>query len=147
MATTKKTKTALDNELREKKVAELMELLSETANEEVLQVGGNVIAFPTTDEEGNEAWIEVTVKVPKGARLGKGEGFEGYDGYSMAEFFKAETERKRAEALAKKANADAKKANQSKSKRKAVEPTEPVNSETEDMPDDITEDSEETSEE
>ena len=107
MATTTKSKTALDNELRANKVVELMNLLT-ASGEETMQVGGNVLAFPTVDGAGNEAWIEITVKVPKGARLGKGEGFEGYDGYSQAEFYKSEVERKEAEALAKKASADAK---------------------------------------
>ena len=114
MATTM-TKTALDNALRENHVDNLIAMLSEKG-EEVLRVGGNVIAFPTTDSAGNDAWIEITVKVPKGERLGKGEGFAGYDGYGLAEFYTEqvatkteETAKKKAAAEAKKAAADAKK--------------------------------------
>lgn len=105
----RKTRTALDNELREKSVIDLMEMYS-AKDEEILRVGGNVIAFPTVDSDGNEAWVEITVKIPKGERLGKGEGFGGYDGYEQAEFYKQETERKAQEAAAKKAAAEAKKA-------------------------------------
>lgn len=103
------TKTALDNTLREKNVNTLMEILT-TSGEEVLRVGGNVIAFPTTDAEGNEAWVEITVKIPKGERLGKGEGFAGYDGYGLAEFYKGQMETKALESAGRKAKADAKKA-------------------------------------
>ena len=88
-----KSRTALDNELRENSVAKLISMYV-AEGEEVLQVGGNVIAFPTVDADGNEAWVEITVKIPKGERLGKGEGFGGYDGYEQAEFYKQETERK-----------------------------------------------------
>ena len=104
-----KSRTALDNELREKSVTDLMEMYS-TKGEEVMQVGGNVIAFPTVDSDGNEAWVEITVKIPKGERLGKGEGFGGYDGYEQAEFYKQETERKAQEAASKKALSESKKA-------------------------------------
>ena len=104
-----KSRTALDNELREKSVIDLMALYA-AKGEEIMRVGGNVIAFPTVDGDGNEAWVEITVKIPKGERLGKGEGFGGYDGYEQAEFYKQETERKAQEAASKKAIADSKRA-------------------------------------
>ena len=103
-----KSRTALDNELRKKSVIDLMALYA-AKGEDVMRVGGNVIAFPTVDADGNEAWVEITVKIPKGERLGKGEGFGGYDGYEQAEFYKQETERKAQEAASKKAAAEAKK--------------------------------------
>ncbi len=103
------SKTALDNALRTKNVTAISDLLRANG-EEVLQVAGNVICFPTTDAEGNDAWVEITVKVPKGERLGKGEGFAGYDGYGLAEFYKEQTEAKAAEAAEKKSKAEAKKA-------------------------------------
>ena len=103
------TKTALNNALREKNVNTLIAILSDNG-EEVLKVSGNVIAFPTTDSEGNDAWVEITVKIPKGERLGKGEGFAGYDGYGLAQFYKEQTESKAAEAAERKAKADKKKA-------------------------------------
>ena len=112
-----KSRTALDNELRENSVAKLISMYV-AEGEEVLQVGGNVIAFPTVDANGNEAWVEITVKVPKGERLGKGEGFGGYDGYEQAEFYKQETERKAQEAASKKAIAESKKAAAEAKKKK-----------------------------
>jgi len=112
-----KSRTALDNELRKKSVADLMEMYS-AKGEEILQVGGNVIAFPTVDSNGNEAWVEITVKIPKGERLGKGEGFAGYDGYEQAEFYAQEVERKAQEAASKKAAAEAKKAAAEAKKKK-----------------------------
>ena len=115
-----KSRTALDNELREKSVVDLMALYA-AKGEEIMRVGGNVIAFPTVDADGNEAWVEITVKIPKGERLGKGEGFGGYDGYEQAEFYKQDTERKAQEAASKetiaesnKAAAEAKKAKKGK---------------------------------
>lgn len=116
----KMTKTALENALRAKTVKTLMELIGE--NEEVMQVAGNIFAYPTVDEEGNDAWIEVTVKVPKGERIAKedGGGFAGYDGYSLADFYATEKANKEAEAIAKKAKAEAKaQAKVSKAKGKA----------------------------
>ena len=112
-----KSRTALDNELRENSVAKLISMYV-AEGEEVLQVGGNVIAFPTVDTDGNEAWVEITVKIPKGERLGKGEGFSGYDGYEQAEFYKQETERKAQEAASKKALSDSKKASAEAKKNK-----------------------------
>ena len=123
------TKTALNNALLEKNVNPLIAILSDTG-EEVLKVGGNVIAFPTTDSEGNDAWVEITVKIPKGERLGKGEGFAGYDGYGLAQFYKEQTESKAAEAAEKKAKAEAKKAADEARKNKVrVEDTIPTEGE------------------
>ena len=117
------TKTALENALREKNVETLVALLTE-GGEEVLRVGGNVIAFPTTDGAGNDAWIEITVKVPKGERLGKGEGFAGYDGYGLAEFYAEQTAIKKADAEKRKADAAAKRAKLEARKSKVqVKPT------------------------
>ena len=114
-----KSRTALDNELREKSVIDLMALYA-AKGEDVMRVGGNVIAFPTVDADGNEAWVEITVKIPKGERLYTGEGlsFGGYDGYEQAEFYKQETERKAQEAASKKAIAESKKAAAEAKKKK-----------------------------
>ena len=105
-----KSRTVLDNELRKKSVIDLMALYA-AKGEDVMRVGGNVIAFPTVDADGNEAWVVITVKIPKGERLYTREGlsFGGYDGYEQAEFYKQETERKAQEAASKKAAAEAEK--------------------------------------
>ena len=112
-----KSRTALDNELREKSVLDAIALYA-AKGEEILQVGGNVIAFPTVDSDGNEAWVELTIKIPKGERLGKGEGFGGYDGYEQASFYAQEVERKAQELASKKALSDSKKASAEAKKNK-----------------------------
>lgn len=85
--------------LRAKYTALVKELLA--ASEDVMMVGTNQIAFPCVDSEGNDSWIEVTIKVPTGSRDG-----DIYDGYSLAEDYEMKTA---AKAEKKKEN-DAKKA-------------------------------------
>lgn len=103
------TRTALDNALRESHTENLGSFLTEQG-EQVLRIASGVIAYPVLDAEGNEAWIEVTVKVPKGERLGKGQGYAGYDGYGLAAEYKEAYEAKLAEAEAKRARDEAKRA-------------------------------------
>lgn len=61
--------------------------------DEVLKVGSAEIAVPVVDEEGNEKFLVITLKVPKGSRDG-----EPYDGYGMAEDYKMKQEQKAAKA-------------------------------------------------
>jgi regulator of protease activity HflC (stomatin/prohibitin superfamily) len=74
-----KTKKQLNETLRQK----FLELITNYFNgegEEVLRVKSNEIAMPTLDEDGNDEWIVITVKVPTGSR----DDGEAYDGYGMA---------------------------------------------------------------
>lgn len=85
--------------LRAKYTALVTELLK--TSEDVMAVSANQIAFPCVDEEGNDSWIEITIKVPTGSRDG-----DVYDGYSLAEDYQMKTEAKAVkakEAAAKKA--------------------------------------------
>ena len=85
--------------LRAKYVAELIAKFKDS--EDVLRTGTSEIAFPVVDEEGEDAWVVINIKVPVGSRDG-----DAYDGYSMAEEYAmktAEKERKAAEAAVKKA--------------------------------------------
>lgn len=112
------TPTALEKILRKKYVEVVSEMLK-NAGEEVLAVSGNIIAFPTVNEAGEDAWIEITVKVPKGEKLEV--GYAGYDGYEQAEAYKkaqAEIAEKEAKAEAKKLAALEKKSRKSKEKEK-----------------------------
>lgn len=77
----KKTQTALDNELRAVYIEKVAELFK-ADGEEVLRTGSSEVAFPVVDSEGNEKFIVVSVKVPKGERK---DGYVPYDGYSVAE--------------------------------------------------------------
>lgn len=77
----KKTQTALDNELRAVYIEKVAELFK-ADGEEVLRTGSSEVAFPVVDADGNEKFIVVSVKVPKGERK---DGYVPYDGYSVAE--------------------------------------------------------------
>lgn len=98
----------LNEKLRERFLGIVCEILKEK-DEEVLRTGSNEIAIPCLDEEGNEKFIVLTIKVPTGSRDG-----EAYDGYSMAEEFeikqklKAEKAKENAEKKAKKIERDKK---------------------------------------
>lgn len=102
----------LDNQLREKWVANIMQHLADNG-EEVLRVGTSEIAIPCVDAENNDKFIVFTIKVPTGSRDG-----DAYDGYSMAEDYqikKVEKEEKakiQAEKKAKKIAKDEKKRKQ-----------------------------------
>jgi hypothetical protein len=76
MATSNKV---LNDKLREKYLTIISELLAKS-DEEVLRVGSNELALPCLDDEGNEKFMVITIKVPTGSREG-----DAYDGYSMAE--------------------------------------------------------------
>ena len=73
------TKKQLHEELRNKFLTALIEWLTEKG-EEVLRTGSNEVAIPCVDEEGNDEYMVITLKVPTGSRDG-----DAYDGYSMAE--------------------------------------------------------------
>lgn len=100
----------LNDKLREVYLKTIMDTLAST--EEVLRTGTNEFAIPCLDEEQNEKFIVVTVKVPTGSRDG-----DEYDGYSVAQEYelkcklKAETVKKKAEEKAKKIERDKKKRN------------------------------------
>ena len=71
------------------------------SGEDVGYVSAGVINFPVVDENGNDSWIEITVKVPSGSRDGT-----PYDGYELREDYVIKQEN----AAERKAKADAAKA-------------------------------------
>lgn len=94
---TKTSRTALRTEVRNAYVEKIIEFFS--ADEEVLRVASNKIAFPIVDRENNEDFIEITVKIPTGAN----KRTEPYDGYSLAEEYQMnlQSKKEKAEASAK----------------------------------------------
>ena len=90
----KKTNDALRN-----KYLDLVSALLAGADEEVLRVKSNEIAIPCVDDEGNDSYVVVTVKVPTGSRDG-----DPYDGYGEAESYEMNCKAK-----AEKAKIDAEK--------------------------------------
>ena len=89
-----KSRKALREEMKEYYIRKLTEFFK--AEEEVLRVGSNEIAFPIVDAEGNEDFLVITAKIPTGAN----KGTEPYDGYSMAEEYEIKC-RQKAELAAK----------------------------------------------
>ena len=77
-----KSKKQLHEALRAKFISALSAWLTDKG-EEVLRTNSNEVAIPVVDEEGNEEFILVTVKVPTGSRDG-----DAYDGSSMADYYK-----------------------------------------------------------
>lgn len=80
-------------------------LLSVYEGEDVGMIASNIFNFPVVADDGEEGWVEVVVKVPKGTKD------EEYDGYSRREQYefdckekaekKAEAEKKKAAKIAK----------------------------------------------
>lgn len=100
----------------------IMKAISDLLNEkeyDVLVTGSQELCIPIVGDEGDEGYLVMTFKVPKGSRDG-----EAYDGYSMAEDYKmkleakAEKDRAKAEEKAKKKARD-EKLRQSKAEAKA----------------------------
>ena len=91
------TKTALNATLRNEWVNALIEKFS-TEENDVLRTGSNEISIPVLDNEKNEKWIVITVKVPTGSRDG-----DEYDGYEKAEDYKIRIKEKKEKAEKRKA--------------------------------------------
>lgn len=92
------SKTVLNNNLREKYLAILTETL-EQLDEEVLVVKSNELSIPVLDDEGNEKFINITVKVPTGS---KGEEYDGYEEAEDYKFLQEEKKKKKEEKERKK---------------------------------------------
>lgn len=96
----------LDEEIKLRFLEGVSEHL-ENCGEEVLRVKSNEIALPVVDSDGEERWLVLIFKVPTGER-----GGDPYDGYSMAEDYKMNLEKKAAKAAENEAKAAKKKAQQ-----------------------------------
>jgi hypothetical protein len=73
-----KSRMTLRAKKREEYLEKIINFFKES--EDVLRTNSNEISFPITDEEGNEDFIQIVVKIPTGSRDG-----EPYDGYAKAE--------------------------------------------------------------
>jgi hypothetical protein len=112
-----KTKKALHEGIRNKYLTALTEWLT-AQGEDVLRTKSNEIAIPCVDEEGNDEWCVLTIKVPTGSR----DDGEAYDGYGMAEEYtakEADKAEKAAKAKAEKERKIAKDKAQREAKAKA----------------------------
>lgn len=82
--------------------------------EDVGLIASNTLNFPVVAEDGEEGWVEIVVKVPKGTKD------EEYDGYGRRQQYELELQEK-AEKKAKADEAKAKKIAKDKAKREKAE--------------------------
>lgn len=91
------------DEIRAKYMAQFRERF---ADETILQTASNELCMPCVDDEGEEGYITIVFRIPKGSRDG-----EPYDGFELAEEYSrkcAEKEEKAKERAASKAKKIAK---------------------------------------
>ena len=77
-------------------------------------IASNAFNFPVVTDDGEEGWVEIVVKVPKGTKD------EEYDGYGRREHYRLECEEK-AEKKAKAEEEKAKKIAKDKARREKAE--------------------------
>ena len=82
--------------------------------EDIGIIASNTLNFPVVAEDGEEGWVEIVVKVPKGTKD------EEYDGYGRRQQYEIECAEK-AEKKAKADEAKAKKIAKDKAKREKAE--------------------------
>lgn len=71
----------------------IQKLIEKFQDEDVMRTGTGEIAFPVVDEEGEDNWVVITVKIPTGTREG-----DAYDGFGLAEEYQIKQEEKAAKA-------------------------------------------------
>jgi len=119
--------TDLMADMRNTYLAELMAMI-EATGEECLQTGNNHFAIPKKDNDGNEFFFHITLKIPTGERNGL-----DYDGYfenlnykehlKKMEEKKAETKKKKEKAIAERQKKldEAKKIKESKLEKMGID--------------------------
>lgn len=72
-------KSETQAKIREKAIFDISAIYK-ARGDDVQRIKSNAFAVPQVTDEGTEYWLEVTVKIPRGARSG-----EEYDGYELAQ--------------------------------------------------------------
>ena len=88
-----------NNLLREEIMTKLKDFFTEQG-EDFLRIAQGEACFPVVDKNGEDKFVQIVIKIPKGSRDG-----EPFDGYGMAEDFQmrsAEKEEKAKQAAEKK---------------------------------------------
>lgn len=93
------SKASLETEIRNDVLSRITEMLSQQFDTDVLPVSASELALPVVDAEGNEKFALIKVSIPRGTRVNG--SYEPYDGYAIAEDYKAELEAKEEEKKAK----------------------------------------------
>lgn len=105
-------KLANANAIRTRIVRELFDRFSDV--EDCGFIASNTFNFPVVAEDGEEGWVEIVVKVPKGTKD------EEYDGYGRRESYLLDLQEK-AEKKAKAEEAKTKKIAKDKARREKAE--------------------------
>ena len=106
-------KLANANEIRARLIGVLSAFFDEKG-EDVGLIASNTFNFPIVAEDGEEGWVEVVVKVPKGTKD------EEYDGYGRRQQYALDLKEK-AEKKAKAEETKAKKIAKDKARREKAE--------------------------
>jgi hypothetical protein len=67
--------TTVNRNLRDKYIVTICNYL-QSLEEKPVAVGSSTIAIPVVDENGDDKWVEISVKIPKGT---KDEPYDGYE--------------------------------------------------------------------
>jgi 2-methylcitrate dehydratase PrpD len=105
-------KLANANAIRAGVIENLFTHLKDYCEEDCGMIASNSFNFPVVADDGEEGWVEIVVKVPKGAKD------EEYDGYALREDFTKKT-KEAAEKKAERARVAAEK--KAKKEKKKVE--------------------------
>lgn len=107
-------KLANANAIRASIVENLFTHLQDYCNEDCGMIASNSFNFPVVADDGEEGWVEIVVKVPKGTKD------EEYDGYGRRQSYALDLQEK-AEKKAKAEEVKAKKIAKDKAKREKGE--------------------------
>lgn len=84
-----KSQSTLEKELRDSFLDLVLPLVKENYDD-VMWVGENELTMPVLDSEGNEKYLNIIIKTPRGKRV---EGtYYPYDGYEAAAIYAEEKE-------------------------------------------------------
>lgn len=107
-------KLANANSIRAGVIEKIFNHLKDFCEEDVGMIASNSFNFPVVADDGEEGWVEVVVKVPKGTKD------EEYDGYGRREDYRLSVEDK-AEKAAKREVEKAAKIAKQEARKKAKE--------------------------
>jgi hypothetical protein len=98
----------LRDSIREEWIDFLTEAVQRKGDETLL-TASNEFAVPVVDQEGNEHYVVITVKIPTGSRDG-----DAYDGYAAAQDYTMKCEERKAKAAEKERKAAERKSKKDK---------------------------------
>lgn len=102
------------NAIRAGVIENLFTHLKDYCEEDCGMIASNIFNFPVVANDGEEGWVEIVVKVPKGTKD------EEYDGYGRREQYEIEC-REKAEKKAKAEEEKARKIAKDKARREKAE--------------------------